>query len=231
MPKKIVLFDFDGTLSQGYISMAFLEWLSKSKIYPTELYQQQLKLVEANKQNKISYAEWCRQWGILWAEGLVNKTTTRIRESAQEFFEEYKTNIYSSSYQLVELFQKKEYYTFMITTAAQEVSYLAGKELGMDKTYGTEVLVNNDRYTNQLITKFHLPIGKKEFIEKIIKSGKYEMNTSVAFGDSMHDAAMLEKVKFPIALNPTKELFSLAQKNNWLILNYDNVIRQINKLF
>ena len=43
---KIALFDFDRTLSRGYISINFLVWLKNKKIYPIDLYQEQIRLMK-----------------------------------------------------------------------------------------------------------------------------------------------------------------------------------------
>lgn len=228
--KKIALFDFDGTLSQGYISMEFLYWLTEHNIYPQELCRQQKDLAEGSKQGKISYEDWCDQWGILWAKGLADKKVSLVEKAAQDFFQKFKTNIYPSSYKLIELIKSRGYRTLQVSTAAFEVANLAARELGIDETHATQVGIKNGLYTNELLTKFHTPIGKKEFMEKLTASGEYDMSTSTAFGDSIHDAGILEQVKYPVALNPTKELTDLAKKNNWLILDHYNVIERINKL-
>lgn len=228
--KKIALFDFDGTLSQGYISMEFLDWLLKEGLYSPDLYHQQKDLALASEQGKISYEDWCKQWGILWAKGLAGKKVSAVEKAAQDFFEKFKVNIYPSSYELIQLIKSRGYRTLQVSTAAFEVADLAGQELGIDETHSTQVGTENGVYTDQLLTKFHMPIGKKKFVEKLIVCGKYDMGTSMAFGDSIHDAKMLKKVRFPIALNPTEELIELAKKNSWLILNYQNVVENIGDL-
>jgi HAD superfamily phosphoserine phosphatase-like hydrolase len=227
---QIALFDFDGTLSQGYISMEFLYWLTEQNIYPQELCRQQKDLAQGNKEGRVSYEDWCDQWGILWAKGLAGQKVSVVEKAAKDFFEKFKVNIYPSSYKLIQLIKSRGFRTMQVSTAAFEVTSLAEKELAIDETHSTQVGTENGVYTDQLLTKFHMPIGKKEFIEKLITCGEYDMSTSMAFGDSIHDAAMLEKAKFPIALNPTKELADLARKNNWLILNHHNVVNRINKL-
>jgi len=228
--KKIALFDFDGTLSRGYISMSFLAWLKNKKIYSPGFYRKQIKVMEIYKKGKISYEDWCKKWGILWARGLAGKKEKLIKEEAKKFFEKFKKNIYPSSYKLVKLIKSRGYKTIQISTAASELTELSGKHLGIDKTYATKIKVKNGIYCDNLVTDFHLPGGKKRLLKKLFNSGKYNLNTSIAFGDSIHDIGLLEGVRWPVALNPSKELRKIAKKRKWLISDYKNIVKDVEKL-
>jgi len=41
---------------------------------------------------------------------------------------------------------------------------------------------------------------------------------------------MFEKVKFPVALNPSRKISVLAEKKGWMVANYSNVIDKVNRL-
>jgi len=228
---KIAFFDFDGTLSRDYISLDFLDFLLKAKAYPPVLYRQQRNMLKANQKGLLSYGDWCAKWGSVWAEGLAGSQVLKIEKLAKELFKKFKKRIYFSSYELIKVLKKKGYYTLLIGAGAFEVVNLAAKDLGIDEVQATKILVKNGVYTDKLITNFHQPQGKRKFMEGIVKSKKYDLARSVAFGDSIHDLGMLEKVEFPVALNPSKELLTLAQSKGWPLANYNNVISEINNLF
>ncbi len=58
---RIALIDLDGTLSEGYISMDFLEYLYRNGAYDVGVYRNQMTLLDEYKQGLLSYDNWCRQ--------------------------------------------------------------------------------------------------------------------------------------------------------------------------
>jgi phosphorylcholine metabolism protein LicD len=67
--KKIAVFDFDGSLSKGYISMGFLDFLYEKELYPKSYYKKQQSILKKYKAKKLSYEKWCALWGKYWIEG------------------------------------------------------------------------------------------------------------------------------------------------------------------
>lgn len=228
--KKVAFIDFDGTLSKGYISMGFLDYLFKRKLYPSALYRKQMELLKKHKEGKLSYGDWCCQWGILWARGLKGKKVKEIEGKAKSFFKGFEANIYPSSYKLIKILKEKGYHTLLVSTSAYETISLAAAHLGIDEIHSTKVSSSNGIYLGYAETNLHMPEGKKDFVDKIVNSGKYNRCNSIALGDSINDAPMLEKADIPIALNPSKELTSLAKQNKWIILNHKNVASKIKHL-
>ena len=113
---------------------------------------------------------------------------------------------------------------------AFEVVNLAAKELDIDEVHATKILVRDGIYSDELITNFNKPLGKRKFIENVLQSKKYDMASSIAFGDSPHDIGMLERVKFPIVLNPSKRMLALTENKGWLVLNRRNVVEGVTKI-
>lgn len=227
--RRVAFLDFDGTLSRGYISMEFLDYIYRNKAYPDSVYKKQMDAVDRYRTKRISYDNWCKEWGLLWADGLAGQSPDEIEGHANLFFNSFKSNIYSSSYELVSLLKEYGYRTIIVSTGASEVVQQAAAGLGIDEFYATRVRVQNGIYTNRLETDFHRPDGKKKFMAEFISSG-VDMRDSLGFGDSIHDRDILENVEMPVALNPSDELKSIARERNWIILNHRNVIGYVRKL-
>ncbi len=56
--KKIAFCNFDGTLSKGYISMGFLDYVYNQKTYSEQYYKKQMDLYSQVKNKEISYDYW-----------------------------------------------------------------------------------------------------------------------------------------------------------------------------
>jgi len=209
--KRLAISDFDGTLSKGYISMEFMDFLFHEQLYNSDVYEKQQQALKDQKSGKISYDEWCRQWGELWAEGMKGQHTMDIRAAAEDFFADFKKNIYSSSYEIIN-YLKESYDVILLSVGASEVIELAAKELGIEKVIST-TLEKTDIYTGKLLTSIHLPYGKENVI-KAIEGKKY-----IGLGDSPGDLEFLKMVNVPIVMNPNDKMREISKELEWLCLN------------
>lgn len=227
--KKIAFCDFDGTLSKGYISMEFLDYVHAQRIYLEQCYEKQMGLYSQVKNKEISYDYWCDKWGELWAEGLKNQTYSMINKHAQDFFQQYKGNIYASSYQLIKNLKEAGYYVITASVGAYEVVSIAASALGMDECYATKLEFKDAICTGRLATNIHVPGGKEKALNRIIKEKNVTFENCIALGDSASDMEMFNLVKRPIALNPTLELFKIVKQKEIPYFTHENVLEGIKK--
>lgn len=227
---KIAFCDFDGTLSKGFISMEFLDYVYKQKIYSRQNYEKQIELYIKAKDKKLSYEYWCKRWGEEWAAGLKNQPYNLIKEQAKEFFKQFKANIYDSSYELIKRLRETGYYVITISVGAYDVVNLAASALGMDECYATKLKFKEGTCTGKLATSIHIPGGKEKTIKKIVKEKNVPFENCIALGDSASDMEMFELVKKPIALNPTSELLKLAEQKGIPCFSHENVLERIKNI-
>ncbi len=56
--KKAIFSDIDGTLSSGYISLEFLEFLHGKKLFSSIEFEKSLKMAQDYKNGSLSYMGW-----------------------------------------------------------------------------------------------------------------------------------------------------------------------------
>lgn len=217
--KKIAVLDFDGTLSKGYISIELLEYLHKHGLYSEDFYKKQMKILEEHQKGWLSYEDWCYNWGELWAEGLKGKNVDLIKRGAYNFFQEFKSNIYPLSYEIITFLKKKGYKVILLSVGASEVISLAEKELGVDELYCTKLNEVSGIFTGKTSTSLHELNGKEELMQELLHRKDLSPKHSLAMGDSHSDIGFMSMCEHPIAVNPDEKLKEYAQKNDWLILN------------
>ena len=217
--QKLAVCDFDGTLSKGYVSMEFLDYLYERKAYSKDSYKEQMRLVELHKQGRLGYDDWCYQWGEVWAQGLKGQSTEKIAEHAASMFMDFKRNIYHVSYDIINHLEQTGYYVVCLSLGAFEVINLAAKELGMHKTYATRLASEKGIYTGKPSTDLHTPLGKEVLLQKIMK--EYDPANSIGLADSNTDIGFLKLLEHPIAANPSEKMLAYANHNNWKIINLD----------
>ena len=221
--KKIAIFDFDGTLSKGYISMKFLEYLHKKNTFSVAEYKNQIKMLREVKSGKLSYEDWCLEWGISWANGLKGQKKETINQYAKEFFKKFKRNIYPASYKIINLLKKRGYYTICLSVGAGEVISLACNGLGIDEEISTRLEIKNGKYAGKILTKVHIPGEKRGEVMRILKRKNLDKRASYGFGDSESDICFLELVENPFLLNASDKIKNIGKERGWKIIGLDKI--------
>ena len=225
--EKIAFLDFDGTLSNGYITNEFIDHLIERNIYPKE----HLVAIEEGREQflarKIDHDQMCTIVLGNWTEGLKNQFTNTVRLNAMEFIKTYKKNIYPSSFRLIKYLKEKGYHPIIISAAPHEVISLIGEELGIRETYSTKAEIKSGLYTGKTITNLHLAQGKAELIKKIAEENNVHLQKCIAMGDAGGDLNMLETVGIPIVLNPHKTFLNTAEEKGWPIFYHDTIMEKL----
>lgn len=222
---KIVFLDFDGTLSSGYMSMDFLDYVTHHGLYDRTEYGRQQQFVIDVRDGKLSYNDWLPLWAESWALGLKGQKHDVVMEAAEDFFADFKLNIYSSSYELVDAFRDAGFRPVVISVGAYEVTSLGARELGVDEVVATRLEIDSEGfYTGKVATTLHTPAGKLDEINRILSEAGVDPEDCAAAGDSFHDEPMLEAVGNAFPLNPSEELKKAAQEHGWRCLTKDTVM-------
>ncbi|MEM6731123.1 MAG: HAD-IB family phosphatase, partial [Myxococcota bacterium] len=212
------MLDFDGTLSPGYISVAFMERLHEVGLYCSEIYQQQRALLADYENGGLSHEDWVERWGELWAAGLKGKQTAAVENEAAAFFEEFKDAIFTESKELVERLTLERLRSVMLSAGAQEVVQRSGEHLGVDSVLATRAESREGVYTGVLLTDVHTPAGKGRVMRDLVDR---QGPPVFAFGDSSGDMNTLALAIYPVALNPSTELETVAKERGWTVLRSD----------
>ena len=220
------VFDFDGTLSDGCISMAFMDRLHEADLYNPQIYQQQMDVLAEYKAGQISYDDWVDQWGKLWGEGLKGQQAATVQTEAAAFFEAYKDKIFPQSRELVDLTTRENLRPMILSAGVQEVVQLAGQHLGVDSVLATQAQVKDGLYTGALLTDVHTPTGKGRVMRDLVDR---QGPPAFAFGDSSGDEEMLAIAINPVALNPNDELANVARERGWTVQSSNDVVDAVDR--
>jgi phosphoserine phosphatase len=221
MMKKLAVLDFDQTLSKGFISMAFLDYLKDKNIYPEKNYAAQMTLLERYRKGELSYDEWCKEWGDEWAKGLRGRSCDEIYHNSKRFFDTYRKNIFPKAYDLIDSL-KRDHTVMLLSVGASEVINLAGIDLGAEMVYASRMSAENDFYTGKMETSLHLPGGKAKQLLTVLAGGMFDEKQSSGYGDSDSDIEFIEMLGKKFAVNPNDKLKEHAERNRnngWRIIS------------
>lgn len=210
-------FDFDRTLIAGYSAQAFLEeQLLSGDMSPGELRSQAAAIVKYST-------------GRLNFSGLVAETANVMRGQAEYVFEEFGERVYRKKVAgaifpeartLLEAHRKMGHTLVIVSSATKYQIEPAAKELGIEYILCTDLEIEDDVFTGNVISPTCFGDGKRTAAEDFCDELETEMDKSFFYTDSDDDLPLLDVVGYPRTINPNRKLSRIAKKRDWPICNF-----------
>lgn len=214
-PRKLAVFDIDGTIFRSSLLIEVTEALIQEKIFPRKV----------KDIYETSYQRWLSREGSYkeYIDDVVRAFELHIRRvSRKDFLAVAKkvvafhgSRVYVFTRDLVRDLQKKQYYILAISHSPKELVNEFCRTMGFDKVYGRVYEVgSNGKFTG--VTLYADLINDKEKIfRRAMEKGGFTLKGSVGVGDSESDIAFLKLVDRPICFNPNKKLYLHAKMHDW----------------
>jgi len=107
----------------------------------------------------------------------------------------------------------------IISSSGTDVVEPIGQRLGADLAIGTQVGIEDGKYTGEILFYAYGP-GKAEAMRDLAAERGFDLAECYAYSDSFTDVPMLEAVGHPVAVNPDTELRKLAVEKDWPIRDF-----------
>lgn len=107
----------------------------------------------------------------------------------------------------------------IISSSGTEVVEPIGDRLGVDLAVGTQLAVEDGRYTGEILF-YAYGEGKAQAMRDLARERGYDLTRCSAYTDSITDVPMLEVVGYPTAVNPDAELRRVALERGWPVLDF-----------
>jgi HAD superfamily hydrolase (TIGR01490 family) len=127
--------------------------------------------------------------------------------------------VYEEALDLIAHHRMLGHQIIIISSSGTDVVEPIGQRLGADLAIGTQVGVEDGKYTGEILFYAYGP-GKAEAMRLLAAERGYDLAECFAYSDSFTDVPMLEAVGNPVAVNPDTELRKLAIESNWPIRDF-----------
>ncbi len=222
--RKIALFDLDGTLVSGHLSLGlFKHHLKKNqKLFSIFWFLiSHFTLAPFWKIGFISTEKYYQSWGRDVAQLMRGIEIERAKEISNWLTDEYllptlKKNIFERLKK-----HREDGYLIVLTSASfQELIKVFSNRLNIDFTIGTELEVVRDRFSGKIIPPLCFGQEKAEKVKKFLSRNNLKINfkESFAYSDSFFDLPILELVGNPVAVEPDEKLLKIARNKGWQII-------------
>lgn len=207
---RIAVFDCDGTLWSGDRGEEFLYWEADRGILPDAVAQWILPRYRDYKNGKVSEEAICGEM-VTIHEGM---SATALQRAADDYFaEKFATAIFPEMLELVNRLQQDGCQVWAVSSTNEWVVRSGTRPFGIP---GEHILAASVQCQNEVATgrlrRVPTDEDKAVAIREVIGQP-----VDAAFGNSMHDAAMLALAKDAFAINPNPDLQAMAQERGWRI--------------
>ena len=216
--QKLAIFDIDGTIFRGSLTISLVERLIRDEVFPPEarnFYVQNRKKWIEREGDYEAYINSLVKAFMLHIKGAKYEDVLRAAEAVVK---EEKGYVYRYTRDLTESLKKKGYYMLAVSHSPKTIVELFGKVLGFTKVYGMLYEIGStDRFTGETID-LHLIGNKANIVKRVIEKEGLSLKGSVGVGDTESDIGFLELVEKPICFNPNKGLYQHAKRMKWTIV-------------
>jgi HAD superfamily hydrolase (TIGR01490 family) len=127
--------------------------------------------------------------------------------------------VYEEALDLIAHHRMLGHQIIIISSSGTDVVEPIGERLGADLAIGTQVGIEDGKYTGEILFYAYGP-GKAEAMRSLAAERGYDLTECYAYSDSFTDVPMLEAVGHPVAVNPDTELRKVAVENHWPIRDF-----------
>jgi len=205
---KLAVFDCDGTLWSGDGGQDFLFWEARQGLLSKAIADWALPRYAEYKHGKVDEETMCGEMVTLHA-GI---SVTDIEAAAEKFFRtEIEKRIFPEMQKLVQALADQGCEIWAVSSTNSWVIEAGVRRFGIpiERVLAASVVCEKGIATDRLI-RVPTDGGKAAVIRDVIRRVP-----DAVFGNSIHDAAMLELAKHPFAVNPNPDLLRLAGSRLW----------------
>ena len=205
---KLAVFDCDGTLWSGDGGQDFLFWEARQGLIPKLVADWALPRYAQYKLGKVDEETMCGEMVTLHA-GI---PVAEIEAAAEIFFRtQIEKRIFPEMQKLVHALADQGCEIWAVSSTNNWVIEAGVRRFGIPKerVLAASVVCEKGIATDRLV-RVPTDEGKAAVIREVIRRVP-----DAVFGNSIHDAAMLELAQRPFVVNPNPDLLRLASSRSW----------------
>lgn len=215
---RIAAFDCDGTLWSGDAGADFFDWEMALGLIPADVVRWIRPRYADYKAGKVDEDVMCGEM-VTIHKGLTEKD---LEAAAERFFADVVTpRIFPEMQVLTKALAEAGCELWAVSSTNEWVVRAGTRHFGIpdDHVLAACVHIENACASDRL-KRVPTDEGKATAIREVIAR-----DLDAAFGNSMHDAAMLEVAPRAFAINPNPDLEQLARKRGWTIYHPQPALR------
>lgn len=207
---RVAVFDCDGTLWSGDAGSGFMWWTMDTGLLSEERTDWMQERYAAYKRGEVSEVAICGEMVQIYA-GLPERD---LRDAAADFFHKrIEPNIFPEMREVISLLQRRGAEIWAVSSTNDWVIEEGVRRfhLPSDRVLAARVAVDSGILTDKLLD---VPTdeGKVAALRQVGVT-----RPDIVFGNSVHDAAMLQIARQAFPVNPTPALVERSAREGWAV--------------
>lgn len=230
--RRVACFDIDATLHRGTRSGESLgECVARECVRrglaPADAFEKADGLRDAYDRRLVPYGEYGTEFCQVLDRGFfAGLDAVAVHAIAEEIARRERDRTYLFTRELLHAVRERGYFTVAISGSFHGVAAPFAREWGFDVVLGTEYDLDPDGKLYGTPDRVVVHAARKGEVlrEEIARREGLTFEGSIAVGDAMSDASMLEAVEHPILFNPDAALLDhfdhkpRSQRRAWLVI-------------
>ncbi|MDR9437357.1 MAG: HAD family hydrolase [Thiohalophilus sp.] len=213
----LAIFDLDNTLLNGDSDYLWGRFLVQQGRVDGEAYERENhRFYEEYKSGQLDIREFL----AFSLRPLSEIPPPELIELHRQFMdEEIRPRITPAARALLDKHRARDDFLLIITATNRFVTEPIAEELGVDELLATDPEQIDGRYTGQVSGIPCFREGKVQRLEQWLKQTGQNLADSWFYSDSHNDLPLLERVTYPVAVDPDETLTDHASARGWPILS------------
>ena len=215
--QPLAIFDLDNTLLNGDSDHAWGEFLCRKGVVDAEEYRKAndyfYEQYKSGSMNIFEFLEFALR-------PLAANSNETLAEWHAEFMQEViQPMMLPKAAALLQKHRDAGEHLMIITATNRFVTGPIAEQLGVDTIIATDPEMVNGNYTGKVAGTPCFQAGKVERLNTWLAENGATLEGSSFYSDSINDLPLLEKVDYPVAVNPDEKLTTEANRRGWPILD------------
>jgi len=225
-------FDIDGTLyREGLITELFKKLIKYEIIEMDKWYSEVRPEFENWDKRQGNYDNYLLKMVEIYVQSVKGLHRTQLEFMAKNIIRQKGDRVYTFTRDKIKWHKEQGHKVITISGSPMELIKEMAAKYGFDDYIGTIYKMDDkETYTGEVIPMWD-STSKKSAIEGFIKKYNIDLNKSYSYGDSSGDVTMLEMVKYPTCVNPTRELVSIAKAHPYLSENLQVTVERKDMIY
>ncbi len=214
----LALFDLDNTLLSGDSDYEWGQFLVRKKLVDAKAYEKaNIRFYEQYKQGVLDIYEWSAFTFQPLSEHSMETLALLHKEYMQQVIRPLMGDIAKSTIE----YHRQQGHTLLVITATNSfITRPIVTEFGIEHLIATESKIINNRYTTEVDGIPCFNKGKVTRLEAWLQQHNASLQGSYFYSDSHNDLPLLEKVDYPVAVDPDEKLLAIAKQRGWKITSF-----------
>lgn len=212
--RTAAFFDIDGTLYREGLITATFKKLIKSEIIEQERWYNEVRERYAKWDKRIgNYDDYLLKMAQIYVEAVKGLHKSQIQFIAKRVVEQNGDRVYTYTRDRILHHKNNNHIVIAVSGSPHELVAQMSLKHGFDDYIGTKYETDSDGIFTGRMSPMWDSKNKAKALHSFADKYSIDLSLSYAYGDTAGDFSMLETVKHPFAVNPTRELLAKLKKS------------------